>query len=869
MRGCGKTMLLRSLQFHARAFQRTDDGDAESINRLQNDGFVGLFVSASSLLTVDVEQVLDTENMFARLAVAYSLEAARSLAHLEDIEHKAISPRSAREIQSGLESILQGVESSDSIDTVQQLERHLVSMLNHACRSDSVIKMAIHPTNGFPLLAEHIRKCAAIWSDSQVLFLLDDVSTRYLNSEKIEEILSALIFQHPSCAFKLTSETQTIFLTMKSPGGVEPAAHSRDFDTFDLGAEVHKRLKQTGGKKFLAEILQQRARFFSEHPSMATPEKVLGDQSLSAIASAITTSKPNSRARKSVYHGLQALRAVCVGDIGSAITIYQNILKRANGTFPINKENQSEAFQDFCSNHLYLLDRRDSYLKSVAKSFAAASYELLIQSAKKKEKRGLRQYSSIYVRVTAGDREEQGKRLRGLVDAGVFVFQGGAPRTKTKDSDPVQQFKLTFRKIYGLADFIGLAERDRFELSGADLEEWLNKPDQGAQILMRNLSTEEEEYVEDDFKDEPPSESSQEEETRTSEPKNSQGELLLQNPAPGVDSTEQLKSADLQFGIPKIAPFDPTSANQTQTDVLYLALGFEDRASVSVSRALTELSPKSVVAIRYPEKGHSDEIIADLRSRGVPYSVVDYADLRAGNLGACSTNPAIDITGLTKAAIFQLIVFELRNKADVTIVYTEADEYYPLESDLAKILNAQSDKDYDALLTELKGVLTGEEGPYTHEVLHSLVTDETRLRALFAHGSAKHERLIHLVEQRDYDQVKVLVDSSKTARATVAKLAAEVAVRGADAGSIEQCDIRDPIAVLSELEQVYERTYVKGGLNLEIGLTGDKLEAVAVAAFCSVMPVNYIWYVKPAVFDPERFSRGVKGTKYFQITNGS
>ena len=74
-----------------------------------------------------------------------------------------------------------------------------------------------------------------------------------------------------------------------------------------------------------------------------------------------------------------------------------------------------------------------------------------------------------------------------IIDAGVFVFAGGStvPRTKTRDSNPTQQFKLTYRKIYGLVNFIGLAERDRFELSGADLEEWLSEPSK--EILLRNL----------------------------------------------------------------------------------------------------------------------------------------------------------------------------------------------------------------------------------------------------------------------------------------------------------------------------------------------------------------------------------------------
>jgi hypothetical protein len=60
----------------------------------------------------------------------------------------------------------------------------------------------------------------------------------------------------------------------------------------------------------------------------------------------------------------------------------------------------------------------------------------------------------------------------------VFVLEAGpdAPRTKTRDSNPITQFILTYRKLFGLSNFIGLSQRDRFELSGDDLEEWLSHP---------------------------------------------------------------------------------------------------------------------------------------------------------------------------------------------------------------------------------------------------------------------------------------------------------------------------------------------------------------------------------------------------------
>ncbi len=861
MRGCGKTMLLRALQFHARAAQRGNESDSYLLNRVRNDGYVGLFVSASSLLTLTDYESLNTDNMFARLAIGYALEAARTLAHLTDLDPSVVREGAARQIQNALASILQGHFSDQEAATIQQLERNLVGHLNQACRLNSPIQIALHPSYAFPLLADAVRQGASIWEGSQVLFLLDDVSTRYLSTDQIEKILSALIFQKPHCAFKLTSETQTIFLSLKSPGGVEPAAHWRDFETFDLGSEVHKRLKRRGGKKFVEDILAQRARFYPAHPHVL-PSVVLGDRTLAEIAKIIASSSPNSAARKTVYYGMSALKAVCVGDIGSAITIYENILNRMNRSFPVSPQEQSDIFQDFCSRHLYLLDRRDSRLKNAAKSFAAASYELLMQSAKKKEARGLRQYLSVYVRVTSGDKEEQGKRLRELVDAGVFVFQGGAPRTKTKDSDPIQQFKLAFRKVYGLADFIGLAERDRFELSGVDLEQWLDSPDSGTDILLRNLRTDGD--PDDDYDEDVEQPAADGPSTGDVSPRNEEQIGLFETPTLPPDSGPFHQDVKA-FELPTIEVIGASSDALKKVDVLCVALGFEERTYVSAQRSMDQLLPSSVLAIRYPEEGRSEQIIQAINSRGIPYSLVDYNDLRSDEFPISGSSVAIDVTGLNKAAIFWMLTGTLKQNSEAVVVYTEAENYYPLEKSLKDLLAARSEKRYHSLLTELKEILSGEQGPYSLESIHSLVSDGTRMKALLAFSSAKHERLIQLVEDYDYDLVKVVVDNSSSARAAVARLAAEVAVRGAAAGSIEECNIKDPNEVLRVIARVFRSSYIDGGLNFELGLTGDKIEAVAAASFCAVINANNVWYVKPKEFDQERFTTGVKATTFYRI----
>ena len=50
MRGCGKTIFLRALQFHARAAKEEEtETDAVMLQRIRNDGFVGLFVSAPAI----------------------------------------------------------------------------------------------------------------------------------------------------------------------------------------------------------------------------------------------------------------------------------------------------------------------------------------------------------------------------------------------------------------------------------------------------------------------------------------------------------------------------------------------------------------------------------------------------------------------------------------------------------------------------------------------------------------------------------------------------------------------------------------------------------------------------------------------------
>lgn len=862
MRGCGKTLLLRAVQFHARAARHADESDADVMTRLAKDNYVGLFVSAQRLLNVGQSTESQTKDLFPRLFVAYALEAARALAHLLDISPEKVRHDAQAILLSAVLAALDPSPSSADLATVEQLERHLSIMLVNLSRNDSEIRLASHPANAFANLAEAIRNASELWASAQVLFLLDDVSTRYMEPDRVEDVLSALIFQNPNCAFKMTSEAQTIFLSLKSPGTVNPAAHWRDFATFDLGAEVNQRLKDREGKPFVETILQQRAKFYPGHP-LGRPSEVLGDVPREKIAEIIASSKPDSNDRKRVYRGLTALTAVCVGDIGSVITIYENMLTRSGGRIPVADDIQNDVFQDYCSRHLYLLDLREGHLKAVAQSFAEAAHELLIQSGRRGGQRRLRQYASIYVRITTGDPDEQMARLRELVDAGVFVFTGGAARTKTRDSNPTQQFKLTFRKIYGLVNFIGLAERDRFELSGKDLEDWLSNPTDGKAILMRNLRSASE--VGDDVEEvEAPIAAASKSRTR-------QGALDLTLPVPKLPEEKDLTTAqrllkDAHLPLPTIEELDLTQLAEGRVDtVVMLALGFEERTKASAARLLAATRPRQVVALRYPEPGYSSDILQLIEESGANVRIIDYTDLLKDASISLGERSVIDVTGLAKPAIFKLVREALISSSGVDVAYTAAENYFPLEADLDEVVKAFSSANHHQLLLSLKGVLKGEDGPYRSTPQLPDDSDGTRLRGLLAFASAKHERLIQLVEERDYDLIEVMVSDKQNSRSKIAQIAAEVAVRGQDSGNIRTCNVGDPAAVLQALAERYEAWSVRDGLNFEIGLTGTKIQTVAAAAFSASYRVNQAWYVSPATFDRQRFTTGVGDTRVFRI----
>lgn len=901
MRGCGKTMLLRALHFHARAAQATRGlGDRKgAIAQLAQDDFLGVYASCHKLLNpqdrgLHCEGDASVQAPFERLFVAYLRDAVQVLRHLRSIDAAALLGGIDALLRDALEPLEVDIDLPVTVGE-EAFERFLLELQFRLADAGSGCRLRMAPAEAFGHLAAVMRSAAPMLGRKYVLFLLDDVSTRYLDGEMVRQVISKLLFQHPHCAFRITTEAQALQRVLLSPGGEAPADPSRDYEEFDLGNEVY-RLLQDGSTResmgFVSEILKRRGRHFQDDPIYRLdPREVLGDVYLEDIAKEIATSSTSSPSKKRVYRGLRAVQAVCVGDLGDVVKLYEKLLQHADiAALPVPAEKQSACFLEHSASLMHFLNRRDQQKKSLALAFAQAAGELLQRSAKANggsSAHGLRQYTKLYVRVDAGPHfAEVANSLLALLDAGVFVYDGGTPRTKTRDDDPVLQFKLSYRKMLGLASFIGLADRDRFELSGETLRRWLEQPENAKSILVESVARRAS-GVEDDAAGSSSATSGKGlgiagEVSAPAPPPTDHAVprmALAESRRPGsrVKSSSQLsltippEPTDQQEGGGRPAPALGVTAtscsleswSEGEVHTLVLALGFEPRTLVSAERFLRVVRPQRTILVRY-DGDQGSEVARLVARHSIPSQTVTSIAALA-ELLMDGSNAVVDVSGLSKPYLFVAVREALARAGRVGVVHTLAEHYYPRNEDLRELgVTGEGD---GIVLERLGEVLTGEAGPYELVQVHHAAAEPERWRALLASASPKNDRLLHLLDARTYDAARIFVPRPTTPRRRVARAAAELAASAADAniGRIE-VDTNDIEAALREAEAVYAELYFRSGANVEIGLTGSKIHAVAFAALAAAARISAAWYVLPKKIDRQHFTDGAADTHCFELT---
>jgi|GEM_PF-1157169 len=874
MRGCGKTMLLKSLDFHARAFRGRQESSSDVVSRLKKERFVGLFLACAKLLD---QSSSAPNNLHVRLLVGYALSALRISQHLRDLDRDLVDARFPNYIASSLDECLsESIKAPENISEFK-LEELLVRTQLRLAQED-YLKLKSSPSNVFPIFADVFGKISPdVFGESHILFLLDDVSTRFISEETISELISALLFSSEKCSFKFTTEAQTLELVLKSPGRIEKANQGRDYTVFNLGSEVSRLIRGKGssGKKFVSDVLKKRGKYLL-HEVRATPVQILGDQYLSTIAASIGKAFEKPEGRKKIYWGLSAVTNLCVGDVGEVIRLYEDILKHSQpGKYPVPAETQHKCFQHLCTSALHDVNRRDTKFKDHAIGFANAAHKLLRKSLLDAPNGSgrIRQYAQVYVSISNGNQGWIFNEIRELIDAGIYTLDAAttAPRTKRVNADPVQQFILTYRKLYGLSTLIGLSYRDRFELSGVDLESWLRSPADAEDIFLRNegggdeeLEPEETLYTEEVAEDSDDSGSKE----KTSDPAEGGQQMEMALWADSVKIVENEPVLAPGEGVKDLGivlqRFD--FPNLPEIGVVISGAGIEERSEASLQRILNASHPREVHLVQYPMIGRTASICEVISTYGITPDFIDSKDSGNWEPPLDDGELLIDLSGLAKPEIFHFCRKALVRKRSLLVCHTEAESYFPSDSDIEPILSAHSEDDIAKLLEKMAEVFNGESKPYRQVGLIDERQDDSRPRSLISFASAKHERLLSLLDGRYYDYVGIGYSSADTLRGKISEMAARFAVRNLNGAACFPVSPTSLEGNIDFLVGLYSELYYRSGYNVEIGLTGSKMCGLASAVLAARWKIAQAWYVKPDGFSSERFTTGVGPSQIIRIS---
>ena len=417
--------------------------------------------------------------------------------------------------------------------------------------------------------------------------------------------------------------------------------------------------------------------------------------------------------------------------------------------------------------------------------------------------------------------------------------------------------------------------------SGDDLEEWLSTPGSAKTILLRNqIKGELGEYgLESVEKSESRTKADRKADSGgsaiTKEGENEKKkhtkktiyytkDLFDQydkNQLPESSLSTEMRPKRLDFHVARLEDKDLFTV---PIQVVLTGLGFEDRALASNKFIAERVQPDIVYSIRYSLQGNADAILNLWSTVGCRTHEIEYSTSQA-NLPKWEGLTLVDVSGLTKPAIYEVVRSQLRIQGRVLICHAAAAEYYPLEDQLESLFAASQLDEPQVFLESLSDVLTGERGPYSVIKLLNDKSDPTRNRALTAFGSSKHERLFTLLDRREFDYIDVIVSNDNSPATRVAAFAAEFICGNYPNARVTKAEQSSISSLVNFLDDRYIDIFSRGGANFELGLTGSKIQAVAAAVVSAGRKVTQAWYVSPKEFDEIRFTSGVGALDVYDI----
>ena len=299
-------------------------------------------------------------------------------------------------------------------------------------------------------------------------------------------------------------------------------------------------------------------------------------------------------------------------------------------------------------------------------------------------------------------------------------------------------------------------------------------------------------------------------------------------------------------------------------DCIVLAAGFEDRAIGGLNLAVDSSVNFGAVIIRYlPSllENRDDEIIHLCDQRGIGVDEIIYDRACPSGIGSSLRTLVsrfrrviVDISGMSGLLIVQIIVSLVESKKPFEIVYTEAENYPPSQSEY--LASYSPDLGGPAFLSS--GVIEVVAAPELSS--SAMLGGSTRLISFPSFDPSQLSNLVSEVQPTHNDVVNgIPPDSAMDWRASaISQLNAPTlnSIQHRIIHGVSTFDYRDTLRVILK---IYEHHSAFD--RIIVGPTGSKMQTVGVAIVKGFVEDLQVCYPTPRRYlDPARYTHGIRQT---------
>lgn len=496
-RGCGKTMIMRSLRLRTIIARREEQENPKArLKRLAQSKTMGFFVSAR--LTIGLYRSLgETPKWLATPALsncffnlAFVREIVDTLLFAAEDGVPLLTGSEVGQFSSAAQSLLKAFGDATEEGTLRtfspldrlgrKVEQIIERLVNGKLNVDSVPATFSGPKAIIELWS-FLSKRVKAFKGKRLVFLLDDF-TQPMIPEVSQRAYLPIMFRSSEYQFIVSAHSRSVALTDLSGVRFDP---SREFAEINLGREFYKASDDARiCEAFLDDIFSRRFATADVLRGVRL-RKLLGSSRYEGgnVAEEIASRHRRKALRGLHFHGLDTLVHICTGDVGSIIDLVGNLVGKqvlGKARYPITAGDQNKTIRLFARREIRkLLDIREykgRHLYDVAICFGRMSREKIIQYALSdatSKGKGSRapQYLRIELQEHSKMPDQDEEVLRALLQHGVFIDGGlGASNVGT----PTQVF--IFRRLFAPVFPTTTASRDSFSWTTSTLSRFLRDP---------------------------------------------------------------------------------------------------------------------------------------------------------------------------------------------------------------------------------------------------------------------------------------------------------------------------------------------------------------------------------------------------------